>query len=83
MKLSGTKVELIGRLVGNWKLKFDFREESMDDPSTSLTIADQRIPVFADIHLLNTDASFISKFTFIDLYDISYTVPRWNSTERA
>ena len=33
VKSSGTKAELIGRLVSNWKLKFNFGEESMDDPS--------------------------------------------------
>lgn len=69
MKSSGTKAELIGRLVSDWKLKFDFREESTDDPSTSSSTADQRIPVFANIHLWTIDASFISKFMLMDLYE--------------
>ena len=43
VKSSGTKAELIGRLVSDWKLKFDFGEESTDDPSTSSSIA--HIPV--------------------------------------
>ena len=67
VKSSGTKAELIGRLVSDWSLKFDFGEGSMDDPSTSLSIA--RIPVFADIHSWSKDASFISTFTFMDLYE--------------
>ena len=67
MKLSGMKAELIGRFVSDWKLKFDFGEESTDDPSTSSSIA--RIPVFSDIHSWSKDASFISTFTFMDLYE--------------
>ena len=69
MKSSGMKAELIGQLVSDWKLKFDFGEESKDDPSTCPSIADQCIPVFADIHLWTKGASFISKFTFMDLYE--------------
>ena len=67
VKSSGTKAELIGRLVSDWTLKFDFGEGSMDDPSTSSSIA--RIPFFADIHSWSKDASFISTFTFMDLYE--------------
>ena len=67
MESSGMKAELIGRLVSDCKLKFDFGEESTDDPSTSWSIAS--IPVFADIHSWSKDASFISTFTFMDLYE--------------
>ena len=77
---SGMKAELIGRLVSDWKLKFDFGEESTDDPSTSWSIAS--IPVFADIHSWSKDASFISTFTWT-CTSISYIVQRRNSTERA
>ena len=41
VKSSVTKAELIGRLVSDWKLKFDFGEESTDDPSTSSSIAEK------------------------------------------
>ena len=67
VKSSGTKAELIRRLVSDWTLKFDFGEGSMDDPSTSSSIA--CIPVFTDIHSWSKDASFISTFTFMDLYE--------------
>ena len=69
VKLLGTKAELIGQFVSNWKLKFNFGEESTDDPSTSLSIADQHNPVFADIHSWPKNASFISVFTYMDLYE--------------
>ena len=40
VKSSGTKAELIGPLLNDWKLKFDFGEESTDDWDNSIkTIA--------------------------------------------
>ena len=40
VKSSGTKAELIGPLLSDWKLKFDFGEESTDDWDNSIkTIA--------------------------------------------